>query len=603
MWHRMKSGLINYSLYQKILISNSILIIFPLLLIILFTFFRISGISRQEFYRYSQDTVDQINNNISTYLNEMDLLAYMIAQNSEVQKALAFPSAGYELDKAEQKIAVVNFFNTLLNISLQNNSLTIYGLNGELFYKGNSVLNYSYPFDASPYIRLLKRQGKPRVFIPPHRMEYLMDKKTRSATILRAIYNTDSGRLVGYVFLDIHVPVFDRLIGKGNPAGKNVILMTSNRRIIYTNSWRPAGYWAAVPALAARHRAGMATLSRNINYFYTSGAMGLTGWRIIALNSMASYYAKTSALFPSIVIAALACIVMSFLIAAAISSGITKPLHQLAALMQRAERDDFEIQFPVRYNDEISLLGRVFNHMIDRIKTLITTVYQSQLAEKDALILAYQSQINPHFLYNTLQSLSDQALREGADNVSEMSRRLAKMFRYTVDNPQRTVRLYDEVEHCRNYLFLQAIRYDRRFRANLNIPAALLNHPVPKFILQPLIENSILHGIYSDMAAGVIDVTAVGVGTTLLLTVADNGAGIAADQLLEIRQVINSASFSRENAGGKYLALNNINKRLVLEYGPDSALQIESVPGQGTTVKILIPALGAPAPKPVGRRS
>ena len=130
-----------------------------------------------------------------------------------------------------------------------------------------------------------------------------------------------------------------------------------------------------------------------------------------------------------------------------------------------------------------------------------------------------------------------------------------------------------------------------------------MNHPVPKFILQPLIENSILHGIYSDMAAGVIDVTAVGVGTTLLLTVADNGAGIAADQLLEIRQVINSASFSRENAGGKYLALNNINKRLVLEYGPDSALQIESVPGQGTTVKILIPALGAPAPKPVGRRS
>lgn len=601
MLHRIKSGLMNCSLYHKILILNSIVIILPLLSIILFTYHKISGISRQEFSKYSLDTVRQINNNFTTYLNEMDLLAYMIAQNSEVQKALAFPAAGYELEKAKQKIAVVNFFNTLLNISLANNSLTIYGLNGELFYKGNSVLNYSYSFPSSPYLRLLNRQGKPRVFIPPHRMEYLMDKHSRCATILRAIYSADSGRLVGYVFLDIRDHVFDRLSG-GNLAGQNMIFITSGRRVIYRGGKLPSKLPDEAPAkeelsrvLAARTQTGMVTLRGKSNYFFTAGIMGLTGWKIIALNSIESYYAKTKAIFNSMILAALACIFMSFLIAAAISSGITKPLKKLAALMQRVERDDFDIRFPVKYHDEISLLGRVFNHMVDRIKNLISSVYQSQLAEKDALILAFQSQINPHFLYNTLQSLSDQALREGADNVSEMSRRLSKMFRYTVDNPQRMVRLYDEVEHCRNYLFLQAIRYDRQFTANLNIPAELMNQQIPKFILQPLIENSILHGIYADMAAGVIEVTAERAGESLLLAVADNGAGIPEAQIREIRRAMNAGPFGNDNTEVKFLALNNINKRLTLLYGPDYGLQIESLPGQGTTVKIVIPADGSPA--------
>lgn len=587
-----KNHFMNCSLYQKILILDSIIIIFPLLLMILFTYSKISNISKQEFYQYSQDTVNQINNNITSYLTEMDLQAYMIAQNSEVQKALNFPSNGYELKKANQKIAVMNFINTLLNISIENNSLTIYGLNGELFYKGNSVLNYSYHFAQNPYLQLLKKQDNSRLFIPPHHVEFIMDQTSLFVTILRGIYNPDSEKLIGYIFLDIHDHVLNHLTGNDNPNEKNMIVMASGKNIIYINAKTPINAVNAMELsqiLTEKKQTGMIKLHNKANYFYTSSFMDLTGWKVIALNSVASYYAKIRTILNFILIVALACIIMSFLVAAMISSGITKPVQKLASLMQQVERDNFDIQFPVKYHDEISLLGQFFNHMVVRIKNLITSVYQSQLAEKEALILALQSQINPHFLYNTLQSISDQALQEGSENAAEMSRSLSKMFRYAVDNSQRIVRLYDEVEHCRNYLFIQFIRYDNQFQVVWNIPEELLRLKVPKLILQPLIENAIQHGIYSKMAQGKIGIKAEKLNQTLILSVTDNGVGIPTEKITEIQQEIHSHTYNSKDVEIKYLALNNINKRLSLQYGADYALQIESIFMQKTTVTIKIP--------------
>jgi two-component system sensor histidine kinase YesM len=260
--------------------------------------------------------------------------------------------------------------------------------------------------------------------------------------------------------------------------------------------------------------------------------MEKTDWRIVSLHSMSSYNRKALSLIQFIIIISAVFFIISATVAVLMSLAITKPIKNLTHLMKKVENEDFNVHFTTRSVDEIATMGHVFNSMIDRIRNLIKSVYKSKLAEKDAVIYALQSQINPHFLHNTLQSISNIALLEGPSDIANMCRCLSSMFRYSIEGKRRFVMLYDEVTHINNYFYLLSIQHKDRIRYLADINEDLLLIRVPRFILQPLVENSVFHGLDSMSSGGEIKVYAILENDILKVTVEDNGIGMGESFLL-----------------------------------------------------------------------
>ena len=274
--------------------------------------------------------------------------------------------------------------------------------------------------------------------------------------------------------------------------------------------------------------------------------------------------------------------------------GVTKPLTQLAQMMSRFGDRQEEEPFEYDGNDELKILSDSFNQMIEK-----TALYISQLEEEKqrvkseqtqkrrAEFKALQAQINPHFLYNTLDSIHWKAEEAQAQEISDMVQALATFFRVNLSKGQEMIRLRDEAAHVESYLRIQQIRYGDKLEYSVQIDEDILDVRLPKLILQPLVENSINHGIREKDGTGTIRIT----GTKdpegiLLLTVWDNGIGIPEEKLKNLQETLISGRKVHQEGYGIF----NVNDRIRLNYGPEYGLSIQSEYGRETVVQLRMPA-------------
>ncbi|WP_158602191.1 cache domain-containing sensor histidine kinase [Cohnella endophytica] len=264
---------------------------------------------------------------------------------------------------------------------------------------------------------------------------------------------------------------------------------------------------------------------------------------------------------------------------------ITKPMRKLLKSMRLLQNGDFtqRVQFATR--DEIGQLGHGYNVMVRRIEELINDVYDTKLKQKEAELKTLQEQINPHFLYNTLDMIYWSARKQQENELSEMVYALSRMFRLRLNNGQSMITLEQELELVRHYLHLQRYRFKDRFAYEIRASPEQLELLIPKLLIQPLVENAFLHGIEPLNEGGLIQVACDMDDSCLRIQVIDNGSGISARRL----QLLNG-----DNQDAKPgFALKNIQERLLLAYGDEAALLIESTEGRGTLVTLRIPRTGA----------
>lgn len=258
---------------------------------------------------------------------------------------------------------------------------------------------------------------------------------------------------------------------------------------------------------------------------------------------------------------------------------ITKPVNKLIALTKAVQIGNFEVQAEIKNEDEFGLLSRSFNAMVIRIKYLIEEVYKKELMIKDTEYKYLQAQINPHFLYNTLDSISWLANMAGVRDVSRMSVALGKIMRWAISNNQSVVMLEEELQNLEAYMTIQRIRYSDRIKDTIDIPEELRGFYVPKMILQPMVENAIIHGLEGKTEEGNIYIIARKMGQKLCVTVRDDGVGITEEKLEVIRQ-----DKSEKKSGKKSIGIANVAKRIRMIYGEGYGLEIESIYGEGTAV-------------------
>ncbi|NLG83212.1 MAG: sensor histidine kinase [Firmicutes bacterium] len=276
-------------------------------------------------------------------------------------------------------------------------------------------------------------------------------------------------------------------------------------------------------------------------------------------------------------------------LSARFSIGITRPIKKLEKMMKEAAAGDLEGNLPVERNDEIGRLTMRFNWMLKRIQTLIEDVYHSRLNELEAELKALQAQINPHFLFNTLNIINSLAIISGVDSISQVITDLRDFFRYTMITEQTTVTLGEEIEQVKRYMAIQRLRFGERIEFEIDVPTELWGQPIVKLILQPLVENACLHGLEPNSGhIWKITIKARSTEEFLLLEVADNGVGINRETLAEIQAVLEGKIAPPE----RYIGLRNVHERIRLRYGNAFGLRLESVEGQGTVVTLRLPVKG-----------
>ena len=260
------------------------------------------------------------------------------------------------------------------------------------------------------------------------------------------------------------------------------------------------------------------------------------------------------------------------------------PVKQLKNHISVVSTGDFSYNSSIEWNHELGDIGKGINELSRNVEALMEKRIEDEKQKSDLEYKMLQSQINPHFIYNTLESIHMMAELNDDEETSIMAEYFGAIIRYSMNRKVNTVKLRDEINIIDNYIYLQKIRFDQLFVIENLINEDVLDCEIIKMIIQPLIENSIYHGLSECSSNGKIIIQGQKIGNELLLTISDNGIGIESNILKDLNDYIND-----KNNKFKGIALRNINRRLKLHYGDKYGLEIFSVLGSGTSMVLTLP--------------
>lgn len=283
----------------------------------------------------------------------------------------------------------------------------------------------------------------------------------------------------------------------------------------------------------------------------------------------------------------------SVLLSILVSLRISRPIVRLARTMRTAHIHNFQMK-AVQSRDEIGLLESGYNSMMQRIKELIEVEYHQEIELKNAQLLALQAQINPHFLNNTLHLIGGMALVKNAPEIYRITRVIGELVRYSIGSEGDLVPLEDELKHMQNYLFIQEQRFTGRCKVQVSTDRAALPAMLPKFTLQPIVENAFEHGLQRKEGSWNADIRVKRIGSRICILVKDNGVGLAEERLRELRAELREGIVHLSNGAGRTgkrrgIGLRNVHSRLRLHFGKGSGVKIFGKPGAGTLVVLVIP--------------
>ncbi len=247
---------------------------------------------------------------------------------------------------------------------------------------------------------------------------------------------------------------------------------------------------------------------------------------------------------------------------------------------------DFGIRVNYTSEDEIGILADNFNYMSEKIEHLLSRMVEENAKKKDAEYKALQAQINPHFLYNTLNSIRWMAIIQNADNIKKMVEALARLLANTTSKSGAFVTVEDEINNLNDYIYIQKIAYKNKFKVKWDVDESTLSFYCIKFILQPVVENAIFHGIDPKDGSGTISISIQKNENSLFIEIKDDGVGMNQSKLKDLL-----SGKSDENKKFTSIGISNVYERIKMTHGEAADMTIESIPGEGTMVSIHMPLM------------
>lgn len=638
--------LLNRSILNKLIISFVVIILSPILIISLFSYNRLVDSTKTAYNKDNLEILKTMDKNLQIYFEDFERLTYNAFLSKDIQAIMSDKN-----DDENSKYENQQTFNTFIeNLTADRDDIEgVYLVckNKRIYYKASvGDVKFDYDLVGEPWFKDIEKSNGQFVIVGSHAQEYKYNVTLRLRYVLsaaRKIKDLNTGETLGYFVIEIKPDVFYKMFKDINRNERHIIIVGSQNNVIFeqgifdqnsvnyvvrpgdtvksiANKYKIPVYKLAelnkIDADEALNPGQSLTISGEVvkfndiypgidistvqneikrgedgSSYFISKHVSQIGWTFVEIAPVKRLLGQiNSAAAPIIIISFLSFTI--FLVASFyISRNIAHPIKVLEDSMKRVKRGDFSQKVVLDCGGEIGSLAANFNIMVEEIQNLIHKVYETQLKKLDSEFKALQAQINPHFLYNTLESINSLAKIKEEKEISEMVKGLAKMFRYSIKQENEFVTLQDEIEHVKNYILLQALRYEDKFDIRYIIPEHLLKTKVIKLILQPVVENAIYHGIEKTSEKGLIRIEAHSEKNNLIIIVSDNGAGIEKNKLIDLRNQLemDMNDLSRLDNNNKSIGIFNIHLRLRLYYGQGYGLEIDSVEQEGTTVKLKLP--------------
>lgn len=317
-------------------------------------------------------------------------------------------------------------------------------------------------------------------------------------------------------------------------------------------------------------------------YFITAAEIDTLNWIMIGITPVSMLMEPGKAMLTLVYVLGICAMVISAALTVCLAHNVTRPLSELARTMESLGQGDLNVSVPIYAEDEIGMLSAEFNKMTGEIKNLVDQVYKEQRDKRKFELAVLQAQINPHFLYNTLSSVSALIKMEKTEDAFRMIRSIGQFYRTALSNGRNLIPLREEVKNIENYLQIQTMRYGDKITYEIEFEEEILETVIVKLTLQPIIENAIYHGVKNAAHKGYIRICGCRHNEDVLIKVEDNGIGMDPEQA---EKVLGARKEQEQTSFGLY----NIQQRLKLYFGEDFGIAVLGKPGEGTAVTVRIP--------------
>jgi two-component system, sensor histidine kinase YesM len=573
------------SIFAKFTVSFIVVGLIPLLAL---SYFSLNTFSNH-MERYTVNQFDQMLlfagrnvDNLYIKYNNISKLMYSYGVDGKYGQLGEAIAAQRGSDDNRLYFVIEDFLKTVLYTDRHLQSVYYIYSNGSVqpMNKEQKVFNFQASFPEKHWMEPLQSDPRSLAFIPTHEDNYYSGSNDLVMTFGRALIDINApnldGRAVGTLFLDVGVSALDDIFSQMVLGSKDHIYLIDNEgTIIYSNR---------KDLISSTY-----VWSSSDEYVPLSQSLENSGWRLVGELYKVEMLEKVSQILSTIFVVIGLCIISLVTVAIFFSNRFSNPIRLITRQMAKVESGNFDIQVSIRNNDELGLLGRGFNKMVDRLKNYIDEVYVAQIKQKQAELHALKSQIRPHYLYNTLEVIRMSAVSNDDHEVGDMILSLSHQLKYVLDYGQETVPLIEEKTNIEQYFRLMEYRYgEHRLAMEFRFDAGLLKCSIPKLSIQPMVENAIYHGIMPKAGKGTVRVTVQSIGEDYLsVIVDDDGVGMSEETLEELRGKLRGPHIGESSSGG--IGLKNVHDRVAALYGPEFGLEMESKQFIGTTVRMVIP--------------
>lgn len=571
----------NFKIQHRLIGTFLIVSVFPIIFLGFYAYKLYSESISDKLSSSTFQAITLVNNNLLTELQNYQFLNGSISTNEFVQANLANESAEQLVSSTSKEAAMDAIFRTIFPSHVV--TVSIYDTNHQPFYelgyetiskqyleRAISDVNKNAPYDGLTYVRTISSYD--------------------TIAVGRKIHaEHDSSEQIGYAFVYVSTDLFSKNILSRVDLGKgsNLLIMgrdgtmfsSSNKEITLGEQYSDPALFHMIQDAQKNNRSSFSGLvnhaDQQISYIYNEQI----GWYLISLMPYSYINSEISQITFSMIIIVLVIVISCIFIIYFMNNSIVKPIKGIIAFSNQISNGEFSNRIQDENDDEMSVLSRKINSMVSEIERLMDNQKLDDKRKRELEFQMLQSQINPHFLFNTLNTLRWLAVINQVPVLNNGISSLSELLRSTILDNNEEITLEQELQNLAHYFEIQKIRYADRFQVRYEINDELLPFLIPKLILQPVAENAIIHGISENGKSIDIIISVQQVDNQLYIDITDNGKGFDTN--------LNRDSDHTDKLSG--IGVNNVNERIKLHYGDQYGLFISSVLGEGTSCRMIIP--------------
>ena len=608
-YSKVRNFLLNLSIFKKTFYGMTLIVIIIISFSTLLSYSYTHDIYVNRVFENAVLLVKALNRSMENDIDQIDRIIRSIYAETErvdvddlIMKEIISTRNYSSLTEQYKALKVTNdFFYQLLYLREDFSNAYIYISPEKSFsysISGRNRLNYD-PKSEEWYRQTVEADGKTLIF-PPHKPFHLNEYNSDVISFSKLLKNIDDldGDPYGVILIDLSLKRIKQDIedfAMDKPA--RVLFLDKEDDVIYSQNltYDESEVKERIASeIEGKREGNFITTISDQKYLVAFQTSTVSGWKLLILTPYNSIAKEALGILITFSFLSIIGVLFSAIASYVFSKLLYKPIEAINSGIEKVREGDFHSVIQYESKDELGLLVSSFNAMVLRTRKMILERYEEKLARNDAEFKYLQAQINPHFIYNTLQTISSMAIVYKVPEINNVSKDLAKIMRYGIPTDDALVTVRQEIDNVRSYLEIQKIRFKDFLFYEIDVTEEAYGFKIVKLALQPIVENSIIHGLKMKESGGFIKITASISDDVLALDIEDNGLGMGLTELeylmAEINKPEEEGAIHTDGTNHNHVGLRNINRRLKIIYGDEYGLQLESSRGEWTKVRLLIPS-------------